>query len=159
MALPGGESPPPEAQALADQHGVPAFAAARLSYRHGSQAPQILALAESAPDLRAQACPCEGVLLAELAFSLRSEFAQGLTDLRRRCRLAMGVCQGARCTATAAALWMTERQATAEAALQEAQALIDERWKGQRAVPAADMLAQAELSFGTWFTTGALPCS
>src|SRR5207253_2996673 len=79
------------------EHAVTAFAAARISYRHGADAEEVLQLAEQEPELRAMACPCEGVAFAELAFSLRKEFAESLTDVRRRCRLAMGICQGARC--------------------------------------------------------------
>ncbi|HEX9579086.1 MAG TPA: glycerol-3-phosphate dehydrogenase/oxidase [Myxococcales bacterium] len=146
-ALPGGEKAPPAAEELSKQYEVPAFAAARISYRHGAEAAQVLALADDAPELRALACPCEGVTFAELKFSLEREFAGGLTDLRRRCRLAMGVCQGARCIGPAAALL---------GSLDEAEALLDERWKGHRPVLSGDGLAQAELLQSTYFGTGAL---
>jgi hypothetical protein len=43
-----------------------------------------------------------------------------------------------------------------EAALADLTALLDERWKGNRAVFSGDALAQAELLQGTYFTTGAL---
>ena len=156
VALPGGEVAPPEAEALSRKHAVPAFAAARIAYRHGAEAERVLAAAEEQPELRAVACSCEGVTFAELAFSLREEFAVSLADLRRRCRLAMGVCQGTRCGGPAAALLADERQLTAEAALSDLTALLDERWKGNRAVFTGDALAQAELLQGTYFTTGAL---
>jgi hypothetical protein len=68
----------------------------------------------------------------------------------------MGVCQGARCTGPAAALWAGERSAAPGEALAQAEALLDERWKGHRPVLASDALAQAELTRGTYFTTGAL---
>jgi hypothetical protein len=87
------------------------------------------------------------VTFAELEFSRTREFATSLPDLRRRCRLAMGVCQGARCIGPAAALVES---------LDEARALLDERWKGQRPVLAGDGLAQAELLQATYFGTGAL---
>jgi len=104
VPLPGGEAPAAPADVLAREHSVPPFAVARIAYRHGAEAERVLAIAEADPDLRGLACSCEGVALAELAFSLREEFAESLTDLRRRCRLGMGVCQGARCAGTAAAL-------------------------------------------------------
>ena len=116
----------------------------------------MLRLAADEPDLRALACPCEGVTLAELAFSLREEFADSLGDLRRRCRLAMGVCQGTRCAAPSAALVQRERRLPFESAIAELTSLLDERWKGNRAVLAGEALAQAELVQGTYFTTGAL---
>jgi glycerol-3-phosphate dehydrogenase len=145
--LPGGEREPPPAEELSREHEVPAFAAARIAYRHGAEAAEVLALADDEPELRALACPCEGVTFAELAFALRREFAHGLSDLRRRCRLAMGVCQGARCIGPAAAL---------VASLEEAERLLDERWRGQRPVLSGDGLAQAELMQGIYFGTGAL---
>jgi glycerol-3-phosphate dehydrogenase len=156
VPLPGGEREATDAAKLAREHGVASFAAARLAYRHGAEAEAVLALAEHRPELRAQACSCEGITLAELSFSMKHELADGLTDLRRRCRLAMGVCQGARCTAPAAALWADEKGATASRALQEAEKLLDERWKGNRPVIAGDGLAQAELTRGAYLTTGNL---
>jgi len=156
VALPGGEARPPEAEDLSRQQSIPAFAAARLSYRHGAEAERVLRTAEDEPELRAVACSCEGVTFAELSFALREEFADSLGDLRRRCRLGMGVCQGTRCAGPAAALLLTERQLSADAALADLTALLDERWKGNRAVLAGDALAQAELVQGTYYTTGAL---
>ena len=145
--LPGGEAPAPAAEELSRQHDVPAFAAARIAYRHGAEAPRVLALADERPELRALCCPCEGVTFAELEFARTREFAAGLLDLRRRCRLAMGVCQGARCIGPAAALLED---------LSQARELLDERWKGQRPVLAGDGLAQAELLQSTYFGVGAL---
>src|SRR4051812_14823458 len=145
--LPGGERAAPGAEELSRKHDVPAFAAARVAYRHGAEASDVLALADDRPELRAVCCPCEGVTFAELEFSRTREFAPALTDLRRRCRLAMGVCQGARCIGPAAAL---------VGSLDQARELLDERWKGQRPVLSGDGLAQAELLQATYFGTGAL---
>ena len=154
--LPGGEAPPPEAEEMSREHAVPAFAAARIGYRHGAEAERVMRLMEDEPQLRAVPCSCEGVSFAELAFCLREEFADSLGDLRRRCRLAMGVCQGTRCAGPAAALIAGERQLTFDAALSELTSLLDERWKGNRAVLTGDGLAQAELAQGAYYTTGAL---
>jgi glycerol-3-phosphate dehydrogenase len=156
VPLPGGEAPAAPADVLAREHAVPPFAAARIAYRHGAEAERVLAIAEADPDLRGLACSCEGVALAELAFSLREEFAESLTDLRRRCRLAMGICQGARCAGTAAALLGRERSLDHASALREAATLLDERWKGNRPVLSGDALPQAELLQGTYGTTGGL---
>src|SRR5207302_10817287 len=145
-ALPGGEAPPPSADQLAREHVVPTFAAARISYRHGAEAERVLRLAADEPDLRALACPCEGVTLAELAFSLREEFADSLGDLRRRCRLAMGVCQGTRCAAPSAALVQRERRLPFASAIAELTSLLDYRWKGNRSVPAGEAPPAAEMA-------------
>jgi len=145
--LPGGQRAAPAAEELSRRYDVPAFAAARLAYRHGAEAGQVLELADDQPDLRAVCCPCEGVTFAELEFSRTREYAPSLLDLRRRCRLAMGVCQGARCIGPAAGL---------VGDLQQARDLLDERWKGQRPVLGGDGLAQAELLQGTYFGTGAI---
>ena len=145
--LPGGASEAPPAEELSQRYDVPAFAAARVAYRHGAEAADVLQLAEARPELRAVCCPCEGVTFAELEFSRTREYAPALTDLRRRCRLAMGVCQGARCIGPAAAF---------VGELQQARELLDERWKGQRPVLSGDGLAQAELMQATYFGTGAL---
>ena len=157
VPLPGGEAAAPSAETLGREHTVPSYAAARISYRHGAEAERILSLAEERPELRAFACSCEGVTFAELLFSLREEFASSLTDLRRRCRLGMGVCQGARCGGPAAALLAGELGLSHEKALAEANAFLDERWKGHRPVLAGDGLAQAELFQCTYYATCALP--
>lgn len=147
VPLPGGEGAAPSAEELSRKYEVPPFAAARVAYRHGSEAGKVLELAEDRPELRALCCPCEGVTFAELEFARTRELAGSLTDLRRRCRLAMGVCQGSRCIGPASAL---------AGGLSEARALLDERWKGQRPVLSGDGLAQAELLQATYFGTGAL---
>ncbi|MCA1826774.1 MAG: glycerol-3-phosphate dehydrogenase/oxidase [Myxococcales bacterium] len=146
-ALPGGANAAPAAEALSNTYGVPVFSAARVAYRHGAEAAEVLALTNERPELAAVCCPCEGVTFAELEFSRTREFATSLLDLRRRCRLAMGICQGSRCIGPATALVES---------LDEARALLDERWKGQRPVLAGDGLAQAELLQATYFGTGAL---
>src|SRR5205085_5063159 len=41
VALPGGEAPAPPAETLSREHAVTAFAAARISYRHGAEAEEV----------------------------------------------------------------------------------------------------------------------
>src|ERR1041384_5426337 len=50
--LPGGGAPAPSAEELSRKYDVPAFAAARAAYRHGSEVSQVLQLAEDRPELR-----------------------------------------------------------------------------------------------------------
>ena len=156
VALPGGERVI-NSDALAEATRLPPYSLARLVYRHGAEALKIVDLAKEDPVLAAPVCPCEGTLGAELVFSIRHEQAHHLVDLRRRCRLAMGSCQGTRCIAPAAALLARERRLNADETHAEIRSLLDERWKGNRAVATGDGLAQAELAQGSFFTTGHLP--
>jgi glycerol-3-phosphate dehydrogenase len=154
-ALPGGASQAHPVE-LSRAHDVPAYAAARLAYRQGGDAEAVLKLADEDPALRAEVCPCEGVLGAELVYALRNEMAAGLCDLRRRCRLAMGPCQGTRCLAPAAAILAAERRLSPEETRGELLELMAERWKGERPVLTGDGLAQAELKMHTYFGLGNL---
>jgi glycerol-3-phosphate dehydrogenase len=154
-ALPGGEASASPVE-LAREHEVLPFAASRLVYRHGAEAAEVLKLCDDEPALRAQVCPCEGVLGAELVYALRREMATGLCDLRRRCRLAMGPCQGARCLGPAAAIVATEKRLSPEETRGELLELMAERWKGERPVLSGDGLAEAELKRATYFGLGNL---
>ncbi len=156
VPLPGGERLC-DSDALAASSGLPPYSVARLAYRHGAEAEKIVAIARDEPALAAPVCACEGTIGAELVFSIREEHARHLVDLRRRCRLAMGPCQGTRCIAAAAAILARERRLNAEETHAEIRSLLDERWKGNRIVGTGDGLAQAELSRGSFFTTGRLP--
>lgn len=154
--LPGGAEAP-SALDLAGEHGVPPYSAARLVYRFGSEAPRVLALVREEPALGVPVCRCEGTLGAELVHAIRHEQAHHLVDLRRRCRLAMGPCQGAGCIAPAAALLARERRLSPDETRAEMRSLLDERWRGQRAGATGGGLAQAELAMGSFFAAGALP--
>jgi glycerol-3-phosphate dehydrogenase len=154
--LPGGESTP-DAGDLARAFDAPAYSVARMVYRYGAEAAKILELTKEDPTLAAPVCPCEGTTGAELVFSIRTERAEHLVDLRRRCRLGMGSCQGARCIQPAAALLAREKKLSARETQGEMLSFLSERWRGNRAVASGTGLAQAELTMGTFFTVGHLP--
>lgn len=156
VPLPGGDSTPDPSE-LAQEFRAPSYSVARAVYRYGSEAAKVLALTREEPALAAPVCPCEGTLGAELVYSVRHEQARHLVDLRRRCRLAMGPCQGSRCIAPAAALLARELRLSPDETRGEMLSLLGERWKGQRPVATGQGLAQAELTRGTYVQSGALP--
>ncbi len=156
VALPGGESIP-DVEGLARDFEAPAYSIQRMTYRYGAEAVKILELTKDDPSLAAPICRCEGTTGAELVHSIRNEHAVHLVDLRRRCRLGMGSCQGARCILPAAALLARERDLTPSETQGEMLSLLSERWKGNRAVASGEGFAQAELTMGTFFTVGQLP--
>ncbi len=154
VPLAGGAAAAPPVLELARDFDVPAHAAVRAAYRYGSDAPKVLAIAAEEPALAATVCGCEGVTGAELVHCVRNEFAEHLTDLRRRCRLAMGECQGLRCIAPAAAILAQERRLSADETRGEIVELAAERWKGQRPVAEHGGLAQLELTVQTLANAG-----
>jgi len=105
--LPGGEEQVDPAE-LAEEFGVPMYTAARLVYRHGARARDVLALTRDHPEYKSHVCVCEPVTEAEIRYSVRHEWVRTLDDLRRRNRLGMGPCQGFHCTSLAATVLADE---------------------------------------------------
>ncbi|HET7827168.1 MAG TPA: glycerol-3-phosphate dehydrogenase/oxidase, partial [Anaeromyxobacter sp.] len=93
VPLPGGDEVPDPA-ALAREWPVAAPVAARLVYRHGSRAREVLRLVRDDPRLGLVLCRDEGILAAEVVWCARNELVRRLQDLRRRCRVAVGACGG-----------------------------------------------------------------
>jgi glycerol-3-phosphate dehydrogenase len=153
--LPGGERFPNTAD-LAREARMPESMVGRMAYRHGANAEAICKLAEGAPELRAPLCRCEQTSYAEAVFSIREENVQRLTDLRRRCRVGMGPCQGARCAGPAAALFAKERDLTNVQAHRELMDFLGGRFRGKRPILDGEALAQEELSRGNYLTVGNL---
>ncbi len=154
--LPGGAGPLPDPLELSAEHETPPWDTERLVHRHGSRAPDVLALARDDPSLRAPVCQCEGVLGAELVYCIRNEHVRRLTDLIRRCRLGHGPCGGARCFRAAAAVFARERGLNVEEATDELRALIEEGWRWRRPVLEGHQMAQEELARGIWLSAAGL---
>ena len=153
--LPGGEHFP-DVPALAKAYHLPEPMVGRMAYRHGANAERICELAAADPSLRAPLCRCEQLSFAEAVYSLREENVRRLTDLRRRCRLGMGPCQGARCAAPAAALFARERNLSSAEARAELLDFVGARFRGRRPVLAGEAMAQEELNRGNHLTVGNL---
>jgi glycerol-3-phosphate dehydrogenase len=153
--LPGGESFP-NVPDLARAHRIPEPAVGRMAYRHGANATKICEAADANPALRGLLCRCEQVTYAEAVWTLRNENVRRLTDLRRRCRVGMGPCQGARCAGAAAALFARERDLTNHEAHRELIDFVGARFRGKRPVLGGEQMAQEELSRGNYLGVGNL---
>jgi glycerol-3-phosphate dehydrogenase len=145
--LPGGEKIP-DAGALARAHGVAAPAVARLVYRHGARASDVLGLLRDDPRLALVLCREEGILAAEVVHCVRQEGVRRLRDLRSRCRLAVGACGGFDCARVAAQLAGRELGWTPEQVRAELLDLLEVGWRERRPVLDGYALAQEELLRG-----------
>ncbi len=143
--LPGGESVPVPAE-LARRHGVAEAAVARLVYRHGALAEEVLLLCRQDPRLKLCLCRDEGILAAEVVFCARHEKVRRLQDLRRRCRLATGGCAGLDCARVAAQLAAHELGWDAERTRAELSDLLELDWRERRAVLDGAQLAAEEMA-------------
>jgi glycerol-3-phosphate dehydrogenase len=142
--LPGGEEVPAPRE-LAARHGVAEGAAARLVYRHGARAREVLRLADEDPRLKLAVCRDEGILAAEVVWTARHEKVRRLQDLRRRCRLGLAGCGGLDCARLAAQLVARELGWDADRARAELHDLLESGWRERRPVLDGWQLAQEEL--------------
>jgi glycerol-3-phosphate dehydrogenase len=151
--LPGGDDVP-DAAALAQAHPIAAPVAARLVYRHGGRAREILRLVEEDPRLGLVLCRDEGILAAEVVHCVRHEQVRRLQDLRRRCRVAVGGCAGLDCARIAAQLAARELGWTPEQLGAELSDLLDAGWRERRPVLDGAQLVQEELVRGAHAAAG-----
>ncbi len=142
--LPGGEAPA-DVPLLASRYRLAAPVVARLAYRHGARAEEVLRLCDEDPRLRLVLCRDEGLLAAEVVHCVRHELVRRLQDLRRRCRLAAGACGGLDCARIAAQLAGRELGWGAGRVRAELADLLDLGWRERRAVLDRHQLAQEEL--------------
>lgn len=147
VPLPGGDAVP-DATALALEFPVAAPVAARVAYRHGSRARDVLALVRDDPRLGLVLCRDEGILAAEVVYCCRHEEVRRLQDLRRRCRLAVGACGGLDCARLGAQLAGRTLSWSADRIRAELADLLDAGWRERRPVLDAAQLAQEELLRG-----------
>ena len=153
--LPGGEETPAPAE-LAAAYGVPRYAAARMIYRHGARAREILELTRERPELKRAVCSCEPVLACELVYCIRKEWAASLTDLRNRTRLGAGPCQGARCASRAMAVLAEEADLSGREVQEQLLSFLERRWRGKRPILSGTMVDQEELNQAGHFCSAGL---
>jgi glycerol-3-phosphate dehydrogenase len=146
--LPGGDEVPDPAL-LAREWPVAAPVAARLVYRHGSRAREILRLLKDDPRLALVLCRDEGILAAEVVFCARHEKVRRLQDLRRRCRVGLGGCAGVDCARVSAQLAGRELGWGADRVRAELADLLDQGWRERRTILDGAQLAQEELVRGS----------
>jgi glycerol-3-phosphate dehydrogenase len=147
VPLPGGEARADPAE-LAARYGVALPVAARVVYRHGARAEQVLRLCGEDPRLRLLVCREEGILAAEVVHCVRHELVRKLVDLRTRLKLAVGACGGLDCARVAAQLTGSQLGWTAERTRAELAELLQAGWNERRAVLGGAQLAQEELLRG-----------
>lgn len=155
LPLPGGEETPDPA-ALAEEYGVPRYAAFRMVYRHGRLAREILELTRGRPELKRTICQCEPVLACEAVYCIRNEWASSLTDLRNRTRLGAGPCQGMRCAGRAIAVLAEELSLSGREIQEQLLSFLERRWRGKRPILEGAMVDQEELNQAAYFYTGNL---
>jgi glycerol-3-phosphate dehydrogenase len=142
--LPGGDEVPVPSE-LAEQHGVAEAIAARLVYRHGSLAREVLRVADDDPRMKLVVCRDEGIIAAEVAWIARHEKVRRLQDLRRRCRLAVGGCGGLDCARPAAQVAARELGWSPDQTRAELADLLEVGWRERRPVLDGWQLAEEEL--------------
>jgi glycerol-3-phosphate dehydrogenase len=146
--LPGGNEVP-DPRILAREWPVAAPVAARLVYRHGSRAREILRLVKDDPRLGLVLCRDEAILAAEVVHCARHELVRRLQDLRRRCRVGLGACAGIDCARISAQLVGRELGWGADRIRAELADLLDQGWRERRAILDGAQLAQEELVRGS----------
>ena len=101
--LPGGEKPV-DVMLLAKLGGIDPVAAARLAYRHGNNALEVVDRTLKKRVEATLVCHCEPVMEAEIRYVVEHEFARTVGDVARRTRLGFGICGGMRCAARCGAI-------------------------------------------------------
>ncbi|MBI5495890.1 MAG: FAD-dependent oxidoreductase [Deltaproteobacteria bacterium] len=153
--LPGGESAP-DVEVLSRQFRWPLSAVGRVAYRHGSRARRVVEHADHVEGGRCVVCTCEPVTAGEIAYVAQHEQVRRLADVRRRTRLGMGACQGARCLVRGAAVLIQAQDRPAQDVFDEVRDALTARWRGMKPVMEGPNMAVAELSQYVHLGVGAL---
>nr|MDO8133569.1 FAD-dependent oxidoreductase [Candidatus Njordarchaeum guaymaensis] len=130
---------------LATKFGVYPHVARKLAYLYGTMASDVLRLAEENPRYKMEVCNCESIPEAAIRYSIRSEWAKTLNDVRRRTRVAMGPCQGCSCIHKVAAVVADELKMSPEVLMEDLGNLLQERWRGKRPLLLGQQLVQEEV--------------
>lgn len=153
--LPGGEGEP-DVATWAQSFAKPRLTVARLAFRHGSRALDVLKETETRPRLGVHVCQCEPVTEAEVRYSARHEVVRRLVDIRRRTRVGMGACGGTRCLARAGQVLGDELGLSAPEVLREMHDAMTARFIGKRPVLEGANLASEELNQAMHYLSGNL---
>jgi len=143
--LPGSEEEiPPEE--LAHKYQIPLFSAARLVYRYGCRARDVLSLSQTHPSHRNIICSCEPVLEAELRYAVRREWARTLEDLSQRTRFGMGPCQGGDCLLLGAQILGEELGISPKRVQDQVREFLERNWREKAPILTGSQLRQEELN-------------
>jgi glycerol-3-phosphate dehydrogenase len=152
--LPGGDEVP-DALALAERHELTPVAAARIVFRHGSRAHQVLAHLGKDPSAREVVCPCEPVLAAEVKHAVRAEHARTVEDVSRRTRLGLGACGGMRCAERCGQIVARELDLQPSVGRQQAHAFLVKQAKMRAPALGPEQAVQEALTLAQLRSTGA----
>ena len=114
--------------------GLPAAAARRILYRHGSRAADIRDIMVDDPRTRALIDPLEPVTEAELRHVIRTEHVVMVDDLKRRSRLGVASDGGARCAVRASQILADEQQLPDDLVPELARDFMQTRWEDRRGI-------------------------
>jgi glycerol-3-phosphate dehydrogenase len=142
--LPGNESEPEPAAAMASRCGIPALAVVKLQLRHGSNSEKVLDEGGTSRIL----CRCEPVTEAELVYATRHEQVRTIADAFRRVGVAAGPCAGAACVLRAAEVVGRELGWSASQRFEAARDFVRGAWLGRAPVLDRTGWAQEELAQG-----------
>lgn len=148
--LPGGDAVP-SAAAVAREHGIDRFAAARLIFRHGSRAARVFEESRDRPHARRVVCRSEPVTEAEIRYVCRHEWVRTLEDLRRRTHFAEGPCQGLECARAGAEILGDELGWTPDEVDVQVLRFLDARFRERVPVLRGRQLAEEELLHAAFF--------
>jgi glycerol-3-phosphate dehydrogenase len=140
----------------AESFARPRLAVARMAYRHGSRAKDVLAIVGDDPRTGVSTCVCEPVTEAEIRYTCRNEIVRRLVDVRRRTRTSMGACGGTRCLYRASQLLAEEIGLSAPQTLREWRDATTGRFIGKRPVLEGANLATEEMSQAMHYLSGNL---
>lgn len=97
------------------------------------------------PSKKMLVCECENITLAEVEEIANEETTHNLSDLRRRTRIGMGMCQGTFCVLRAAAAFYRAKGGKVDP-LKEIKDFLESRYKGIRPVLFGKTLREAEFT-------------
>lgn len=146
LPLPGGESPAgfSETKSWARKFQMDELSVARLCFRHGARAEQMLE--QASPEQRRIVCPCEPVTELEIRHTVRNEWARSVDDVSRRTRLGMGACGGMRCAATCGQIVAEERELSPEFGRESARVFLQQALRRRLPAMGPEQARQEALS-------------
>lgn len=153
--LPGGDDVP-DVKALALDYDLDPYVCARIVYRHGSRALNILKMMTNNPEGRALVCSCEPVTKAEIDYVVKNEFVRTLSDVRRRTRFSTGPCQGTNCLIGTAGLLKSLLPESTASEYTMMQDFLKEWWWNRACVLGGEQLKQEELFQAIHFCNNSL---
>ncbi len=142
-----GEKEPYSIEEYSREYNISRDIIARLIYRYGCQAKEILKKTKEDPIMGEIVCQCEGVIRAEIEYAIDNEWAKELMHIRRRTRLGTGPCQGMRCSYRAAQILAKKLGLPLKSAKDIALEFLKRRWGGRRFIMNTSQIKSEELSF------------